>query len=157
MKKKNTILLFGFVFSSLFSCGGYEKSSKLVISTLNYDSNFSLKVPVYQAQLGNGVSFYYQDGYSKESLYSSLDKEGYSYEECGKYLFFRAIVNKKVKHFVVEENENGNMRFAVRKDMAENYNYDVDKLLDRAAANTQERYQPVLKDMGSVILSGPAT
>ena len=59
-----------------------------------------------------------------------------------------------VAYVVVEENENGNMRFAVRKDMAENYNYDVDKLLDKAAANTQERYQPVLKDMGSVILSG---
>ena len=72
MKKIQSVLIFGFVFSSLFSCGGYEKSSKLVISTLNYDSNFSLKVPVYQAQLGNGVSFYYQDGYSKESCYQLI-------------------------------------------------------------------------------------
>ncbi|MDY4187724.1 MAG: hypothetical protein SOX76_00570 [Candidatus Enterosoma sp.] len=127
MKKIQSVLIFGFVFSSLFSCGGYEKSSKLVISTLNYDSNFSLKVPVYQAQLGNGVSFYYQDGHSKESLYSSLDKEGYSYEECGKYLFFSAIVNKKVEHFVVEENENDagqQMRYLISSSGADYKTYE---------------------------------
>lgn len=62
-----------------------------------------------------------------------------------------------VAYVIAEENENGSMRFAVSKDMAETYGYDVDRLLDKAAANTQAKYSPVLKDMKSALLCGSWT
>ena len=62
-----------------------------------------------------------------------------------------------VAYVIAEENENGSMRFAVSKDMAETYGYYVDRLLDKAAANTQAKYSPVLKDMKSALLCGSWT
>lgn len=58
----------------------------------------------------------------------------------------------KVAYVMVEEDRSGNLCFAVTKRMAEDFGYDVERLLDRADANMQQRYRPVLTEMTDVFM-----
>lgn len=73
MKKRKLISLFSLL-CVLTSCGGYEKSSTLSVSTLNRDARFSIRVPVYKWQSIN-ISFYFQDGYTVTDLKHALDEK----------------------------------------------------------------------------------
>lgn len=99
MKKRKLISLFSLL-CVLTSCGGYEKSSTLSVSTLNRDARFSIRVPVYKWQSIN-ISFYFQDGYTVTDLKHALDEKNDVYFEYGDEIFISTIVNNKTEYFLI--------------------------------------------------------
>lgn len=59
-----------------------------------------------------------------------------------------------IPYIVLREDAQGRMMAAVTKTMANEMEYDIDKLLETAFLNTAERYEPVFIEMGSMLFSG---
>lgn len=59
-----------------------------------------------------------------------------------------------IPYIVVREDDHGRMMAAVSKTMAKEMEYDIDKLLETAFANTTERNEPVLFGMGDMLFAG---
>lgn len=52
-----------------------------------------------------------------------------------------------VPFIVVKEDDRGSMRAAISKEMAKDFDYDMDILMEKAVANTVERYAPIFMGM----------
>lgn len=84
----------------LSSCGGGSKSNKVKASSLNFDHDFTLKVPVvayYEAY----TTFEFQKGYSMEDVTGYLDQEKIPYEWKWDMLFMTPVIDDKLELFCI--------------------------------------------------------
>ena len=72
-----------------------------------------------------------------------------------KDLVYKPLDNGMVMlaYVVIREDNEGSYQFAITKDLARDKDYDMDRLFDRAMANTIAKNAPVMTDMRSMIMS----